>query len=76
MFPTNEEMRKAVEVEIHAGIKGRGDWFATLPDGREVCFQPSGEFVVFQSHYEGEEHNLELVEKVYKFRVVVEIVPD
>ena len=77
-FPTNEQIRKAVEKAIHEGLDDGGDWIAELEDGGEIEFRPAGIFQVgYCLEYDEDnppENPPEQIEKTYTLRVRVEIV--
>lgn len=65
MANEQEQLRDAIEQEIHSMLEAGGSWVAVLEDGREVGFRPAGEFAVLLENRDGEE-------VVYRFRVRVE----
>jgi hypothetical protein len=72
-FPTVEEVRAAVEKQLHEGLAGMpGDWIASLPGGKEVEFRPS-EGGVIGVYLSLDDEELD-AEKSYTFRVRVEVV--
>ncbi len=78
-FPTNEEVRAAVEKQLHDGLAGLpGDWIAVLPSGEELQFRPGeGGSVVLDAMLPEQEldgSESEPVERTYKLRIRVELV--
>ncbi len=68
MANEQEQLRDAIERDIHTMLEAGGSWIAVLDDGREVGFRPAGKFAVLLENRDGEE-------VVYSFRVRVESVP-
>ncbi len=79
-FPTVEEVRAAVEKQLHEGLADLpGDWIAFLPSGREIEFRPR-EAGKIEVDLLLDDEELDLLpphadaEKLYSFRIRVEVV--